>query len=101
MVFVGMIEPSYGARDAAYTMLPQPLIEPLRAHLVGVKALHERDIVDGCGDVELPDAIARKYPRAPYEWGWNSFFLLTSVPSIRASLRSGGTTSMKTIWPAG
>lgn len=25
-------------------------------------------------DVELPDAIARKYPRAPYEWGWKFIF---------------------------
>jgi hypothetical protein len=26
------------------------------------------------GDVELPDALARKYPKAPYEWGWKFVF---------------------------
>ena len=34
-----------------------------------MKALHEQDLVEGYGDVELPDALARKYPRAAYEWG--------------------------------
>ena len=35
-----------------------------------VKALHEKDRADRHGDVELPDALQRKYPRAGYEWGW-------------------------------
>jgi len=69
-----------GGKDRI-TILPGPVIEPLQAHLVRVKALHERDIADGCGDVELPDAIARKYPRAPYEWGWKFVF-----PSYRRSV---------------
>jgi len=56
------------------TMLPGPAIEPLRAHLVRVKALHVRDIASGHGDVELPDALFRKYPKAPYEWGWKFVF---------------------------
>jgi integrase len=25
-------------------------------------------------DVELPDALFRKYPKAPYEWGWKFVF---------------------------
>src|SRR4029079_6272486 len=62
-----------GGKDRV-TMLPAPLIEPLRAHLQHVKVLHERDLADGCGDVELPDALSRKYPRAPYEWGWKFVF---------------------------
>lgn len=62
-----------GAKDRV-TMLPQSVIEPLQAHLVRVRALHERDAASGHGDVELPDAIARKYPRAPYEWGWKFVF---------------------------
>ena len=43
-------------------------------HLAQVKILHERDVADGYGEVELPDALARKYPRAPYEWGWKFVF---------------------------
>jgi integron integrase len=57
-----------GAKDRV-TMLPESLEGPLKAQLVRVRALHERDIAMGQGQVELPDALARKYPRAPYEVG--------------------------------
>jgi hypothetical protein len=62
-----------GAKDRL-TMLPGGVIEPLKAHLARVKALHERDLAAGCGDVELPDALAREYLRAQYEWGWKFVF---------------------------
>lgn len=62
-----------GGKDRV-TMLPTAVIEPLKAHLVRVKALHERDLAGGYGDVELPDGIARKYPRAAYDWGWKFVF---------------------------
>jgi len=62
-----------GGKDRV-TMLPASVIDPLRRHLERVKALHERDLIEGYGDVELPDAIARKYPKAPYEWGWKFVF---------------------------
>jgi integron integrase len=62
-----------GAKDRV-TMLPQSVLEPLKRHLVRVKALHERDLAARCGNVELPDALARKYPRAQYEWGWKFVF---------------------------
>jgi len=64
-----LVRDGKGAKDRV-TMLPASLVEPLKAHLTRVKALHERDLARGYGDVELPDALARKYPRAPYEWGW-------------------------------
>ena len=75
-----LVRDGKGGKDRV-TMLPGSVIEPLQAHLVRVKALHECDLVDGCGDVELPDAIARKYPRAPYEWGWKFVF-----PSYKRSV---------------
>jgi integron integrase len=62
-----------GAKDRV-TVLPAALIAPLQAHLVQVKTLHERDVRRGFGDVELPHALARKYPRAQYEWGWKFVF---------------------------
>jgi integron integrase len=62
-----------GAKDRV-TVLPEAVIEPLRLHLVRVKALHEKDLAAGYGDVELPDALQRKYPRAGYEWGWKFVF---------------------------
>lgn len=62
-----------GAKDRV-TVLPGALVEPLKQHLVRVKALHEKDLATGYGDVELPDALQRKYPRAGYEWGWKFVF---------------------------
>ena len=62
-----------GAKDRL-TMLPGAVVEPLKAHLAVAKELHERDLRTGYGDVELPHALARKYPRAQYEWGWKFVF---------------------------
>jgi hypothetical protein len=45
-------------------MLPDSVVEPLKRQLERVKALHELDLADGYGDVELPEGLARKYPRA-------------------------------------
>ena len=68
-----VVRDAKGAKDRV-TMLPGPVIEPLRSHLGRVERLHERDVADGFGDVELPDSLARKYPKAPYEWGWKWVF---------------------------
>ena len=68
-----LVRDGKGGKDRV-TMLPQTAVEPLKHHLEHVKALHERDIASGHGDVELPDALARKYPRAPYEWAWKFVF---------------------------
>ena len=32
------------------------------------RALHEKDLAAGYGDVELPDALERKYPSAACDW---------------------------------
>jgi integron integrase len=46
----------------------------LQNHLAGVKTLHQRDLAQGHGDVHLPHALARKYPTAGTEWGWQYIF---------------------------
>ena len=51
-------------------MLPATVGEKLRVHLEGVRRLHRQDLADGYGRVEIPHALARKYPHAPVEWGW-------------------------------
>lgn len=56
------------------TILPDSLREPLQTHLAGVRKLHERDLVEGFGSVSLPSALARKYPNAEREWGWQWVF---------------------------
>jgi integrase len=61
-------------------------VEPLRTHLERVKALHQRDIEEGYGEVYLPYALDHKYPNAGREWGWQYVF-----PSTKRSVdpRSG------------
>lgn len=68
--------------------LPAAVAPGLKAHLEGVRRLHEADLAEGRGEVVLPDALARKYPAAGREWGWQFVF-----PSGRLSVdpRSGET----------
>ena len=56
------------------TVLPKAVEEPLKLHLAKVKAQHDEDLAHGFGSVEMPGALARKYPRAEYEWGWQYVF---------------------------
>ena len=56
------------------TMLPESLKEPLRTQLRRARAIHQKDLAEGWGHVELPDALDRKYPSAPTEWRWQWVF---------------------------
>ena len=62
-----------GGKDRV-TILPENLIAPLQAHLGKVRLLHQRDTTQGHGEVSLPHALRRKYPRAGYQWGWQFVF---------------------------
>jgi integron integrase len=68
-----MVRNGKGARDRV-TMLPGALVRPLEDHLRQVRETHERDLADGWGQVPLPDALDRKYPRAPEDWRWQWVF---------------------------
>ena len=74
-----------GAKDRV-TMLPSSLEQDLKAHLKGVKRLHEADLAAGRGRVYLPYALARKYPRADSEWGWQYVF---PAPGLSWDPRTG------------
>ena len=62
-----------GGKDRV-TMLPHISVEPLTRHLERVRALHEQDIREGFGVVNLPYALARKYPNAGRQWAWQYVF---------------------------
>lgn len=62
-----------GGKDRR-TMLPQSLVGRLRAQLAEVARVHERDKAVGFGRVWMPEALARKYPGASLEWGWQYVF---------------------------
>jgi integron integrase len=69
-----------------YTVLPETLVEPLQSHLHKVQALHMSDLANGFGSVQLPFALARKYPNADRDWGWQYVF-----PSGKFSTARGDT----------
>jgi len=54
--------------------LPQRLREALASAVERVRVLHAHDLVQGAGDVWLPHALAKKYPNAGRELGWQYVF---------------------------
>jgi integron integrase len=62
-----------GAKDR-FTVLPAKLIEPLQNQLETARKLHDQDLGRGLGKVEMPFALARKYPNAETEWAWQFVF---------------------------
>ena len=62
-----------GGKDRT-TLLPRNLREALQAHIEAVKALHHQDLEEGFGEVYIPEALARKYPKAARETGWHWVF---------------------------
>jgi integron integrase len=61
------------------TMLPVAVKADLARHLEGVRRQHRLDLQRGAGWVELPDALARKYPNAGREWSWQWVFPATRM----------------------
>lgn len=68
-----LVRDGKGAKDRS-TMLPKTLVSPLGRHLGSVKERHDKDLAEGFGRVELPEALVRKYPAAATEWAWQWVF---------------------------
>ena len=86
-----------GAKDRV-TMLPVTLAAALQLHLAKVRAQHEEDLAEEYGEVFLPHALARKYPKAAREWGWQYVFPATRLsadPRSAGGDKCSGTTSMR------
>jgi integron integrase len=68
------------------TVLPDAICPSLERQLQHARLLHEDDLAAGFGTVELPTALARKYPNAATDWRWQYVF-----PSTKRSVdpRSG------------
>ena len=62
-----------GGKDRR-TVLPRSLAEPLKREVERARLLHQEDLLLGYGSVWLPFALARKYPNAAREWGWQYAF---------------------------
>ncbi len=61
------------------TMLPRTIMPDLRRHLADVERQHRTDLSRGAGSVDLPTALARKFPHAPTEWIWQWVFPATRL----------------------
>ena len=68
-----LVRDGKGEKDRV-TMLPAAVAGRLREHIERVRLLHAADLREGFGEVHLPYALARKYPRAGYEWCWQYVF---------------------------
>lgn len=75
-----VIRDGKGLKDRI-TVLPATLVQPLHDHLARTRQIHQEDLDQGYGQVFLPYALARKYPNASTEWGWQFAF-----PSSRLSV---------------
>jgi integron integrase len=67
-----------GSRDRV-TILPAVVRADLARHLEQVRRQYEQDLRRGAGWVGLPGALARKYPNAGREWGWQWVFPATRI----------------------
>jgi integron integrase len=73
-----------GMKDRV-VMLPAALEAPLRAQLAQSHAVWKADRAAAVPGVHVPNALARKYPRAPQSWAWHWVF-----PQARLSLDPRG-----------
>ncbi|MCZ2407306.1 MAG: integron integrase [Burkholderiales bacterium] len=68
-----VIREGKGNKDRV-TVLPENMMAPLQAQLHKARALHEKDLAAGYGQVYLPHALAVKYPQADKSWAWQWVF---------------------------
>ena len=68
-----IIRKGKGNKDRS-TILPKNIFHELQSHITHTLALHHSDLEQGYGEVYLPDALARKYPNASRETGWQYVF---------------------------
>ena len=75
-----LVRDGKGGKDRV-SMLPEGSVQALQKQLGHAKRLHEFDLREGFGETHLPYALARKYPKAGFEWGWQYVF-----PSTKRSV---------------
>lgn len=68
-----MVRNGKGAKDRVVT-LPDELVRPLLAQFSHAELLHQKDLADGYGRVELPHALKRKWPNADRDFQWQYAF---------------------------
>jgi len=74
-----------GAKDRV-VMLPRSLAEPMRRQIERSREVWAADRAAGVPGVEMPDALAVKYPKAAESWAWHWVF---PSPTLSVDPRSG------------
>lgn len=72
------IRDAKGKKDRV-SILPKSTVLALQEKIAKVKLLHKKDLEKGFGTVYLPYALDRKYPNAPYEFGWQYLFPANNI----------------------
>lgn len=67
------VRQSKGSKDRRVP-LPGTLCDALQRQIERARILHQHDLATGHGEARLPHALARKYPNAGREWGWQFVF---------------------------
>lgn len=67
-----------GNKDRS-TLLPQSLLPLLKVQIERARLLHAHDLASGYGEVYLPNALSRKFPKAATETKWQYLFPATRV----------------------
>ena len=74
-----------GGKDR-FSVMPEGLVHALREQIARVQILHAEDLARGYGDVEMPYALARKYPSQSYSLAWQFIF---PAPTVSTCPRTG------------
>lgn len=80
-----IVRDAKGGKDRV-VMLPQALAAELRMQLLAARAQWEADRQAQRGGVEVPHALAHKYPQVGHTWAW---FWLFPSPTLSVDPRSG------------
>lgn len=62
-----------GGKDRT-TVLSKNIRDEMLKQIAAAKSLHYKDLEEGFGDVYIPEALARKYPKASKATGWQWVF---------------------------
>lgn len=73
-----------GGKDRR-TLLPAELVPRLKTQTLHVRHLHAEDLAHGYGSVYMPAALARKYPSADRQPGWQYLFPSRTISRDPAS----------------
>jgi len=89
-----LIHAGKGDKDRS-TMVPEKLQAALATHLERVRLVWAADIRAGLGAVYLPEALARKYPKAAKEWCWQWVFPAKSLAADPAERQLPATAGLQ------